>query len=137
MPNIIICLTIALSSFYIFSLSYRITGVNRAFTNIPLSIFESSIPIHQEADKFIAYFNQQSLNLHLTAYFDSKITYLCDSYSLDLYYYYPNDGTFCKGKRCQGVEVTLKVKFDVFNEVQKTAKFYIQNNGQQLNYSLH
>lgn len=129
MSNIIMCLSLALSSFYLFSLSYRIISVNRAFTNIPLSVIETSIPLVQNNNDFRPYFDKKKLVFNLTYYFENSIKPYSKSYKFQIYYYNQDNYTYCKSNYCSAFEITIDVKFDLFNKYHKVSRFFIEHNG--------
>ena len=61
MSNIIISLTIAVMSLHFFTVTYRLNGINRSLYNIPISIFESSIPLLQDTESFEPYYDKDKL----------------------------------------------------------------------------
>ena len=73
MGNILLSITIGILSLQFFSFTYRINGINRAVYNIPISIFEASIPLVQDVEKPKIYFDQDYLETYLTSYFDKVI----------------------------------------------------------------
>lgn len=128
MENVIFILTFAVLSFNFFMASYRIVGVNRVFLNIPISIFESSIPLAQETDEPRIYYDKEQIRSKLTSYLDNDIKKYCDSYALNIRYYVQDDNSYCINLYCDAVEVSLTAKVLFNYEYHRTAKFYIQDN---------
>ena len=91
MSNIIISLAIAVMSLHFFTVTYRLNGINRSLYNIPISIFESSIPLLQDTESFEPYYDKDKLEEKLTYYLDNSISRYCHSYSVEFYYYYQED----------------------------------------------
>ena len=128
MSNIIFSLVIAVSSFYLFTITYRLNGINRSLYNIPISIFETSIPILKYDDEIGLYYDKRDLERKLTYYFNNSISELCQSYTMDLYYYNQDDESICLSNYCNAVEITINAKVIFFTEYHRTARFYITHN---------
>ena len=128
MGNIIFSLTLAVLSLHFFTITYRLNGVNRMLYNIPISIFESSIPLAQESEEIVIYYNKTELQNKLTYYFDTNIHKYVSRYTLDFYYYNQSDGSICKSDYCDAVGITLKAEILLTVNYQKTATFYIKDN---------
>lgn len=96
--------------------------------NIPLSIFESSIPLVQDAEDPTIYFDKDLLHDKITYYLDSSINDLCVSYQLDFYYYNQIDESICKTDLCDAVEIDLKAEIFQFVNYNRRVRFYIQDN---------
>ena len=128
MSNILFTLTIGILSLHFFSFTYRINGINRVMYNIPISIFEASIPLVQITETPNMYFDKAYLESELTSYIDKAIYKYTDHYSLKFYYYKQSDNSICKTNYCNAVEVTLNAQITLFNDYSKTMRFYIQKN---------
>lgn len=128
MGNIIFSLTLAVLSLQFFSTSYCLIGLNRVMMNIPISIFETSIPLVQNVDDPIIYYNQEVLEDKLTHYFEKSVTKYCDRYFLSYYYYNQDNHAFCLSEQCDAVEITLFAKVMGITEYTKSVRFYIQDN---------
>lgn len=115
-------------SFQIFATSYRINGINRSFLNIPISIFESSIPLVQDVAEPEIYYDKALLESQLTSYFDKTIDKYCNDYSLSFYYYSQEDESICVNDKCTAIEITLKAEVILLINYQRSARFYIQDN---------
>lgn len=128
MGNILLSITIGILSLQFFTFTYRINGINRVMFNMPISIFEASIPLVQDASEPILYFDREYLLNELTSYVDKSIYKYTDRYSLDLYYYDQDDYSICRGDYCNAVEVTLNARITLFDDYSKTMRFYIHKN---------
>ena len=128
MGNILFSITIAVLSFQFFTATYQLTGINRTLYNVPISIFESSIPLTQNVDTPVMYYNKETLESKLTSYFDKSLARYTTSYTLDFYYYVQEDESICRTDYCDAIEITLKAKVLVAMTYQKSARFYIQKN---------
>lgn len=128
MGNILLSITIGILSLQFFSFTYRINGINRAVYNIPISIFEASIPLVQDVEKPKIYFDQDYLETYLTSYFDKVIYRYTDKYRLLLYYYVQGDYSMCRTDYCDAVEVTLSAKITLFSNYSKSMRFYVHKN---------
>lgn len=128
MGNILLSITIGILSLKFFTFTYRINGINRVMFNMPISIFEASIPLVQDTSEPILYFDREYLLNELTSYVDKSIYKYTDRYSLDLYYYDQDDYSICRGDYCNAVEVTLNARITLFDDYSKTMRFYIHKN---------
>ena len=128
MGNILLCITIGVLSLQFFTFTYRINGINRVMLNIPISIFESAIPLVQDVDNPKMYFDKQYLMDELTSYMNNSIYRYTDHFSLDLYYYVQQDYSICRSEFCDAVEVTLNARITLFDDYSKTMRFYIHKN---------
>ena len=128
MGNILLSITIGILSLQFFTFTYRINGINRVMFNMPISIFEASIPLVQDTSEPILYFDREYLLNELTSYVDKSIYKYTDRYSLDLYYYDQDDYSICRGDYCNAVEVTLNARITLFDDYSKTMRFYIYKN---------
>ena len=128
MPNIIISLVIGILSLHVFTITYRVNGVNRTLFNIPISIFESSIPLINYGEEQKLYFDKELLENKLTYYFDTSLDRYVSNYSLEFYYYNQENESICKTDQCSAIEITLSTNI-IFNyKYQKSASFYIRRN---------
>lgn len=128
MSNILFSITIGILSLHFFSFTYRINGINRVMYNIPISIFEVGIPLAQEIEEPVMYYDKVYLENELTSYIEKSIYKYTDKYTLSFYYYNQSDYSICRGDYCTAVEVTLKAQITLFNDYSKTMRFFIQKN---------
>lgn len=128
MGNIMFCLTLVILSLQFFTVTYRLNGVNRTLYNIPISIFETSIPLVADDGVFIAYYDKEELDDKLTYYFDTSLKKYVNRYEVDYYYYNQSDYSICQSSYCDAIEITLTADI-LFNvHYQKSARFYIRSN---------
>ena len=128
MGNILFSTTLLILTTQFFLISYRLTGINRVMLNIPITIFESSIPVVQNRDEPLIYFDKEALNAELTSYFAKSISKYTDDYSVDYYYYSKDDESICIGSYCDAIEITLEAKITLTMNYHKSVHFYIQKN---------
>ena len=128
MPNLIIAIAFAVLTLNFFTVSHRITGINRTIYNVPISLFEVNVPLAQESDDFVAYFDKEKLEDNLTSFFYKSISKYTDSFTLSYYYYNQNDFSFCSSSFCNAIEITISARVVHNFTYQKTARFYIRNN---------
>ena len=62
MSNLIISITLAVLTLQFFTVTYRVNGINRTLYNIPIAIFETSIPLAQETDEPEIYYDANILD---------------------------------------------------------------------------
>ncbi len=126
MINIGIALLVMVMSFQCFTITYRLNGINRTLMEIPLSIFEVAVPLAQENDEIVIYFDQEYLINELTYYFDNKLPFYTSNY--DLNYYFSNTGetSMCIEGHCSAIEISLDAEVVFFTRYQKTARYEIR-----------
>lgn len=127
MGNIIFSITIAILSFQFFTTTFQLTGINRTLYNIPIAIFESSIPLAQNTGVPKIYYDKEILYSKLTSYFDKSLSKYTSQYDLSLYYYSQEDESICRDY-CDAVEITIKAKVLLAFDYQQSARFYILKN---------
>ena len=127
MGNILFSLSIAIMALHLFTITYRVNGINRVLFNIPISIFETSIPLVSEGE-FVAHFDKDLLEEKLTSYFNNNIKKYSNKYEFYCYYYNQSDDSYCYTDYCDAVEVDLHTNIVLTTEYHKKARFYIQRN---------
>lgn len=128
MPNLIVSVALAVLSLQFFTVTYRVNGINRTLYNLPIAIFESSIPLAQEQEVPNIYFDANILEEKLTSYFDNNIKKYCSKYEVEIYYYNQDDFSYCTTQKCDAVELTLTADLFINFNYKRTARFYIQEN---------
>ena len=128
MSNIMFSLLIGVLSLHFFTVTYRLNGVHRTLFNVPISIFEASIPLTDESENPSLYFSKEVLEEKLNTYFASQLRKYVSSYSLSFYYYNQEDYSICRDDRCTSLEINLKAKIVLDFEYDKSANFYIRSN---------
>lgn len=128
MPNIMFSLLIGVLSLHFFTVTYRLNGVHRTLFNVPISIFEASIPLTDESENPSLYFSKEVLEEKLNMYFASQLRKYVSSYSLSFYYYNQEDYSICRDDRCTSLEINLKARIVLDFEYDKSANFYIRSN---------
>ena len=128
MPNIMFSLLIGVLSLHFFTVTYRLNGVHRTLFNVPISIFEASIPLTDESENPSLYFSKEVLEEKLNTYFASQLRKYVSSYSLIFYYYNQEDYSICRDDRCASLEINLKARIVLDFEYDKSANFYIRSN---------
>ena len=73
MGNVLFVITLGVLSLNFFTITYRVNGLNRLIHNIPISIFETSIPLIDESNEITLYYDKGLLEGKLTSYFDKTI----------------------------------------------------------------
>lgn len=121
-------LLIGVLSLHFFTVTYRLNGVHRTLFNVPISIFEASIPLTDESENPSLYFSKEVLEEKLNTYFASQLRKYVSSYSLNFYYYNQEDYSICRDDRCTSLEINLKARIVLDFEYDKSANFYIRSN---------
>ena len=121
---ILLFLTLCVSvlGFSFFTVSTRITGINRAMINMPKEIFQASIPLIQDGN-FVAYYDQKVLENNVLGYLNKNVKKYVSNYKLHFYYYSQDDGSMCITKFCDAVEITIRANV-VFNYSYSRTMFY-------------
>ena len=128
MPNIMFSLLIGVLSLHFFTVTYRLNGVHRTLFNVPISIFEASIPLVEESENPSLYFSKEVLEEKLDTYFANQLKKYVSNYSLSFYYYNQEDYSICRDDQCTSLEINLKARIVLDFEYDKTANFYIRSN---------
>lgn len=128
MGNIILSLVLCVLTYTVFTTNRSISGINRILYNVPISIFESSIPLVQDSDEPIIYYDKTELEFKLTSYFDNEIPRYTDDYTISYYYYNQSNNSLCLSDYCNAVEIRINAKISFYLTYKKSASFYIQKN---------
>lgn len=128
MVNIFISLCIAIFSFQCFTLNYQLGGINKTMINMPKTLFENSIPIIQDDNNFIPYFQKNILEKSVEEYLKISLHKYTNNYQISFYYYDAEDSFVCKSEYCSGVKVKLNCKIMYFFDYQKTMFYEIKDN---------
>lgn len=122
MLNLLISLTLAISSYLFFRFTYSLNGINRLVLNTPIEYFNVAIPLVKNDEEIKLYFDKSVLENNLNEYF-LVLSQYCSSYSVNYYYYNQNDDSICLGQECSAVEVRVNCTID-FNVNYYRAMFY-------------
>ncbi len=128
MPNVMFSLLIAILSLHFFTVTYRTNGVHRTLFNMPISLFETSIPLVLNEDDPGLYFAKLELEEKLDSYFAFHLKKYVSNYDLDYYYYNRDDDSLCRSDKCTSIEITLEADIVLNFKYHKSADFYIRNN---------
>ena len=126
MLNMFIALVVMILSFQCFTITYRLNGINRILFEIPLSIFEVSIPLVQEEDDITIYFAKEELIKELNYYFDTKLPLYTDQYQIDYYFTKTGDSSMCLDNHCTAIEISLSANIVFFSQYQNMARYEIR-----------
>ena len=127
MINCFITCLLAVLSFSFLSISLNLQSANRVIMYTPKQIFETSIPILQNVDEFIPYFDKELLTSKLKSYYDDNLTQYTVNYSLNIYFYNQEDGSLCISDACQAVEVEVKAEIIFSCGIERTIFYEIRN----------
>lgn len=122
MINIFIGLSLALFSFEMFSLSTKISTLNKTMLNIPLSIFSYSVPL---VNTDILRFDKNVLENKLNEYFDKNLKKLVSSYKTKYTYYSSNSGSVCMSYSCDTINIDLEANVDGLYTFHRAMKYSI------------
>ena len=127
MINMFVACLVAIFSVQIFTLTYRLGGINRTFVSMPISLIEKSIPIYEEGVRSL-YIDQETLEKSVNSYIFGEISKFTENYSLSYYYYSTADGLICKTEYCDGVRITLNAEVMFAFHYHKTMYYEVQKN---------
>jgi len=123
MINAFYSLIVAVFMLQFFSFGISMSKIDKALINIPISIFQISIPL----DKEEYYFDSNKLENDVNNYFKEALYPLIKDYSCSFYYYDTKDYLFCTSEICDGVEITLEAPI-LFYTFKKTMYYEIKVN---------
>ena len=121
-------LLIAILSLHFFTVTYRVNGAHRTLFNVPISIFETSVPLVSDEEEPTLYFAKSELEDKLNSYFAFHLHKYVSDYTINYYYYNQQDFSICKTNQCTSLEINLKATIVLNFKYDKTANFYIRNN---------
>lgn len=119
---IFLVLLLTILGFSFFSVTTKITGINRVMMNMPKELFQTSIPLIQD-DEFIAYYDKKALESNVTGYLNKHLKKFVSEYTIDFYYYNQLDESMCISEMCDAVEVSLSANI-VFEYRYERTMFY-------------
>ena len=122
MINIFISLSLALFSFEMFSLTTKISTLNKTMLNIPLSIFSYSVPLINQST---LHYDKNILESKLNEYFDENITKLVGSYKTKYTYYSSKSGSVCMSSTCDTINIDLEANIDGLYTFHRAMKYSI------------
>jgi len=128
MINILISLSLAIFSYEMFSLTAKISSLNKTMVNIPLSIFSYNVPLVNQ-DEF--YFDKNMLEYSLDQYFASNITKYVNAYFVDYTYFNSDSTSICMSKYCQCIKISMNATIDGIYSYHRAMEYEIGvGNGQ-------
>lgn len=130
MINILISLSLALFSFEMFSLSSKISNLNKTMLNIPLSIFSFSVPVGDQSE---LHFDKTVLEGKLDEYFNKNVTKLVNNFETKYTYYSSKTQSICMSDNCDTIHVALDANIDSLYQYHRIMYYTLGggNNGQK------
>ena len=128
MVAMIISFFVVFLSFNFFMMSYQINGVNRLVLGAPLSLFETAINMYNIDESVGPTFDKELLEDNLTSYFAYHLPKYTDIYSLDFYYYNPEDHSLDMDDETKAVEVSVNAELMLTKHYSKTMFYEIRSN---------
>ena len=125
MINIFLSVMMILSSICLFSITYRINGLNRTIMDAPISIFEYAIPVVTNLEEIELVFDQNNLKKKYQEYLDTTIFKYVSSYELSYRFYFPETMASCRNN-CKGVEITLDAPLLITYNFHRTMYYEIK-----------
>ncbi|MCR4880068.1 MAG: hypothetical protein K5906_03835 [Bacilli bacterium] len=124
MINFVIGVYMALSSIFTFALTLKVNCVNRVLVISPKSIPEKSIPLTIQGQEVTLYYEQEEFKKEYDAYLNREIKKYVDEYTVEYYFYNPENGGVCDVNDCRGVEITVGAKI-MFVDYKRTIYYEI------------
>lgn len=128
MTNILLAILFSVFSLQIFTINYKFSVFSKTLLNIPMSIFEMSIPTNMIPTVNKVYYDKNLLENYVNDYFKDNISDLCGDYTVLFMYYSTDDNLFCKTSYCDGVRITLSAYVFVGIKYENTMSYYIKEN---------
>lgn len=128
MINILLSILFSLFSLQIFTINYKFSVFSKTLLNIPMSIFEMSIPTDRIPTVNKLYYDKNMLQGYVNEYFDDNISDLCGGYQLLYFYFSTDDNLYCKTSYCDGVRITLSAYVFMGIKYENTMSYYIKEN---------
>lgn len=120
-------LTIVLS-FNFFMMAHQINGINRLVLSAPLSLFETAIVLYEIDEATGPYFDKGILVDNITSYFNYHMGRYTSDYSINYYYYRPNNHSLDMSDKPKAVEVTVEADIALSFHYEKTMFYEIWSN---------
>lgn len=128
MINILLSILFSIFSLQIFTINYKFSVFSKTLLNIPMSIFEMSIPTDRIPTVNRLYYDKKMLQKYVNEYFDDNISDLCGDYQLLYFYFSTDDNLYCKTSYCDGVRITLSAYVFMGIKYENTMSYYIKEN---------
>ncbi len=109
--------------FQLFAITTNLTAINRIVIATPMALFETSIPLINEEESTVLYFDKRTLEDNLSVYYSNVLDKYAKEVTLDFYYYYQEDQSYCIDDKCNAVEVNISAKI-IFNFQYNRVMFY-------------
>lgn len=128
MINILISLSLALFSYEMFSLSSKISNLNKTMLNIPLSIFSYSVPLGNQTE---LHFDKTILERKLDEYFNKNVTKLVGNFTTKYTYFSSKTQSICMSENCDTIHVCLDANIDSLYQYHRVMYYSlgVGNNG--------
>jgi|GEM_PF-927823 hypothetical protein len=123
MISAFLSLLACLLSFQLFTITSKLTAMNRIVISTPIALLEASIPLVGDEDIISPYFDRQILENTLDSYYKNELAQYYRDISIDYYYYHQEDKSFCMEEKCDAVEVTISTRI-IFNFRYSRVMFY-------------
>lgn len=123
MINILLALSVAIFSYQMFSLTAKISNLNKTLVNLPMSIFSYSVPLVNED---VLYFGKEELENKLDEYFNKNISSIVKDYSATYTYYSSSSNSICMSSECDIVKISLEAKIDSLYTYHKAMKYQVR-----------
>lgn len=127
MVNMFLACLFAVLSLQVFTMSYRLNGINRSFISMPIAVIEKAIVLYA-SDTDSLYIDRGELEKSVETYISKEVGKYSRQYSLNYYYYSTSDGLICKTSTCDGVRITLIAQVVYTFNYQKTMFYELRRN---------
>lgn len=129
MISVFLVLLCGLLSFQFFTITTRMNIVNRLVVGLPMSLFESSIPLVDESENSTLFFDKEVLESNVQAYFQEYVAQYLKEFTLSYYYYNQADESYCTATQCDAVQVSVEARVILTFQYHRTMFYEIKDMG--------
>lgn len=127
MINIFLALSLALFSFEMFSITSKVSNLNKTMLNIPMAVFSSSVPL-LPGETYT--FDKLALEERLNNYFSTNIIPYVNNYKINYTYYDSALGSICMSDSCSRINIRLSANIDGLYNYHRVMEYTIgEGNG--------
>jgi len=99
--------------------------LNRVVINTPRELFSVSIPLYQDDEDPIMYFDKEKLERTVNEYYELNVSKYVETYNTKFYYFNPEDESMCIDEYCSSVDLTFTAKLGLNINYKRLLTFQI------------
>jgi len=122
---IFVVLLLGTLSFQYFNISTKMSCLNRVVINTPRELFSVSIPLYQDDEDPIMYFDKEKLERTVNEYYELNVSKYVETYNTKFYYFNPEDESMCIDEYCSSVDLTFTAKLGLNINYKRLLTFQI------------